>query len=386
MKTIVPHYYKNFKCIASKCTDTCCAGWEIIIDDETYRNYNKVSGEFGERLRANLTLYEDGEPGFVLQNNNCPFLNKNNLCDIYTELGEKSLCYTCKTYPRLIEEYSNLREMGISLSCTEATRLILQDPKPITFEVSDDYEIEDPYDDINFDISVQLISARKMALDILQDRSVDLNHRIALVINFAHDIQEEINKNDLSKTKNIVNRYSRESYKKELLNKFDKYKAKQSDKYENMLKCMNMYKNLYPINDNWPQILEHAVDCFYKIDDVAFYKKQYDAFNEYYKTRTYEYEHLTVYFIFQYFMKAIFDEELYSKVTLAVMSYLIIKELNVVRWIDNNYNFDINDQIDIVHMYSKEVENSEKTLYDLCEMFNTSRIFDLEQLLILIMN
>jgi lysine-N-methylase len=68
------------------------------------------------------------------------------------------------------------------------------------------------------------------------------------------------------------------------------------------------------------------------------------------------------------------------------MSYLIIKELNVVRWIDNNYNFDINDQIDIMHMYSKEVENSEKTLYDLEEMFNTSRIFDLEQLLILIMN
>lgn len=386
MKTIVPHYYKDFKCIASKCTDTCCAGWEIIIDDETYKNYNNVSGEFGERLRSNLILYEDGEPGFVLQNNNCPFLNKNNLCDIYTELGEKSLCYTCKTYPRLIEEYSNLREIGVSLSCPEAARLILQGPKPITFEVSDDYEEENPYDDINFDISMQLISARKMALDILQDRSIDLNHRIALVINFAHDIQEEINKNELSKIKNIVNRYSSESYKKELLDKFDKYKAKQSDKYKNMLKCMNEYKNLDPINDNWPQILDHAIECFYKINDVTFYKKQYDAFNEYYKTRTYEYEHLMVYFIFQYFMKAIFDEELCSKVTLAVMSYLIIKELNVVRWIDNNYNFDINDQIDIMHMYSKEVENSEKTLYDLEEMFNTSRIFDLEQLLILIMN
>ena len=85
-------------------------------------------------------------------------------------------------------------------------------------------------------------------------------------------------------------------------------------------------------------------------------------------------------------MKSAFDEELYSKVTLAVMSYLIIKELNVARWIDNKYNFDINDQIDIMHMYSKEIENSEKTLYDLEEMFNESEIFDLKQLLILIMN
>jgi lysine-N-methylase len=85
-------------------------------------------------------------------------------------------------------------------------------------------------------------------------------------------------------------------------------------------------------------------------------------------------------------MKSVFDEELYSKVTLAVMSYLIIKELNVARWIDNKYNFDINDQINIMHMYSKEIENSEKTLYDLEEMFNKSEIFDLKQLLILIMN
>ena len=151
MKTMVPYYYKDFKCIASKCTDTCCAGWEIIIDDETYKHYKNVSGEFGERLKSNLKLYEDDEPGFVLQNNNCPFLNKNNLCDIYTELGEDSLCYTCKTYPRIIEEYGSLREIGISLSCPEAARLILQDSKPVTFEFSEDDEMVSTYDDIIFD-------------------------------------------------------------------------------------------------------------------------------------------------------------------------------------------------------------------------------------------
>lgn len=386
MKTIVPHYYKDFKCAASKCTDTCCAGWEIIIDDETYKHYDNVCGEFGERLRSNLTLYEDGEPGFLLQNDNCPFLNKNNLCDIYTELGEDYLCYTCKTYPRLIEEYSNLREIGISLSCHEAARLILLDSKRVTFEVSDDYEMTSTYDDINFDISVHIICAKKMALDILQNRSMSLNHRIALLINFAHDIQEEINENNLSKITDIINKYSQEHYQKELINSFDKYRMKQSDKYDNMLKCMNIYKNLNPINYKWPKIIEHAINCFHKTYDIAFYQKQYNDFNEYYKNKTYEYEHLMVYFIFHYFMKSVFDDELYSKVTLTVMSYLIIKELNVVRWIDNKYNFDINDQIDIMHMYSKEIENSEKTLYDLEEMFNMSEIFNLKQLLILIMN
>jgi len=386
MKTMIPHYYKDFKCTASKCTDTCCAGWEIIIDDETYKHYNEVCGEFGKRLKSNLTLYEDGEPGFILQNDNCPFLNTNNLCDIYTELGKESLCYTCKTYPRLIEEYSNLREIGLSLSCPEAARLILLDSKPVTFEVSEDYEMVNEYDDINFDISQHIISARKMALDILQNRPISLNHRIALLINFAHDIQEEINENKLYRVPDVINKYSDEHYQKELINEFNNYRKKQSDKYDNMYKCMNMYKSLNPINNNWPKIIEHAINCFHKIDDITFYQKQYDDFNEYFKDKTYEYEHLMVYFIFHYFMKSVFDEELYSKVTLAVMSYLIIKELNVVRWIDNKYNFDISDQIDIMHMYSKEIENSEKTLYDLEEMFTTNKIFDLKQLLILIMN
>ena len=324
---MVPYYYKDFKCTASKCPDTCCAGWEIIIDDETYKRYNSVPGDFGERLKSNLTLYEDDEPGFVLQNDNCPFLNKNNLCDIYTELGEDSLCYTCKTYPRFIEEYGNLREIGISLSCPEAARLILLDSKPVTFEVSEDDEMVSAYDDISFDLFIQIKSSREIALDILQNRSISLNHRIALLINFAHDIQEKINENKLSKIADIINKYSKEHYQKELINEFNKYRTKQSDKYDNMLKCMNIYKNLNPINDNWPQIIEHAINCFHKTDDITFYQKQYDDFNEYYKNKTYEYEHLMVYFVFQYFMKSVFDEELYSKVTLAAMSYLVKKRI-----------------------------------------------------------
>ena len=33
MKIRVPDYYKDFKCIAERCTDTCCAGWQVDVDD-----------------------------------------------------------------------------------------------------------------------------------------------------------------------------------------------------------------------------------------------------------------------------------------------------------------------------------------------------------------
>lgn len=34
----VPHYFDKFHCIEGKCTDTCCAGWQIVIDDHTLQN------------------------------------------------------------------------------------------------------------------------------------------------------------------------------------------------------------------------------------------------------------------------------------------------------------------------------------------------------------
>ncbi len=50
MKIYAPAYYRDFKCIANKCKNSCCkAGWGIEIDDDTYELYQKQSGEFGER-------------------------------------------------------------------------------------------------------------------------------------------------------------------------------------------------------------------------------------------------------------------------------------------------------------------------------------------------
>ena len=52
MKIRVPDYYDEFKCIADKCTDTCCAGWQVDVDEEYFAYYKLVKGEFGDRLRS----------------------------------------------------------------------------------------------------------------------------------------------------------------------------------------------------------------------------------------------------------------------------------------------------------------------------------------------
>ncbi|WP_315078056.1 flagellin lysine-N-methylase [uncultured Clostridium sp.] len=387
MKIRVPDYYKDFKCISSKCEDTCCAGWEIVIDDEAYKYYNTVSGDFGERLKCEITLDDDDENIFMLKGENCSFLNKNKMCDIYIELGEDRLCNTCKQYPRFIEEYGGIREIGISLSCPEAARIILNDSKQVNFKLEENDEMVSKYNDISYEIFIQLINSRKIVMKILQDRSIDLNKRIALVLNFAKDIQDKVDENKLSEISKIRNRYLDKEFTEKSILDLNQYKDNKTVKYDNMFNYFKVYKNLDHINENWPKVLKHTMEYFHgpKIKS-EFYVDKYAEFNTYYVDKTYEYEHLMVYFIFRYFMKSVYDYDIIAKVKLSIISYLIIKELDVVRWCDNGYKLNKDDQVDIMHMYSKDIEHSEKNLEELAEIFETNKVFSLENFMIMLMN
>lgn len=386
MKTKVPYYYKNFKCLASKCPDTCCAGWEIIIDPESHECYKNVSGEFGKRLRSKMTTYEDDEPGFILENDNCPFLNKDNLCDIYTELGEESLCYTCKTFPRLIEEYGSLREIAISLSCPEAARLILKDSQKVTFEVSEDDEMVNTYNDISYDMYIHIIPSRKTVFEILQNRDLALKERMALVLSFANELQQAIDDFNFNSMTSIRNKYADKEFQEKLISDLNKYKEKKQEKYDTLLKYLNVYSELEHLDSNWPHILNDVKEIFYTKNNIEFYEKSHESFDKYYEDELYEFEHLLVYFTFRYFMKSLFDDDVLSKVKLAIISYLMIKEADVLKYITNDNNFDFQTQVDVMHMYSKEIEHSEDNILDLYYMFGTEDIFNFETFMTLIMN
>ena len=85
-------------------------------------------------------------------------------------------------------------------------------------------------------------------------------------------------------------------------------------------------------------------------------------------------------------MKAVYDYDVSAKVKLAVVSMLMIKELDIVRWINNEKNFNVDDQVEIVKMYSKDIEHSEENVESLYESFETKEVFNLENLLIVVNN
>lgn len=387
MRTRVPDYFKKFKCIASECEDTCCAGWEIVVDDETHDCYKSVQGEFGDRLKNEIVQDEDGDNIFVLKGNRCAFLDEKDMCDIYKELGEEYLCYTCKEYPRFTEEFGNIREVGLSLSCPEAARIIFRETGITEFEVSEDDEMVAAYNDISYDIFMQLLTSRKLIMKILQDRSIKLNARISIVLNFSQEIQNKIDENKIEEIEHIRKKYSDTNFIKSYIDKLEEVKGKQKIKYYNIREYLSVYKNIDHINEECPKVLDEVVECFYgKDSDVNFYIDKHKEFNAYYDDKLYEFEHLMVYFIFRYFMKAVYDYDVSSKVKFAVVSMLMIKELDVARWIKNDKTFTTDDQVEVAKMYSKDIEHSEENVESLYEVFEKEKAFNLENLMIILFN
>lgn len=387
MKTRVPDYFKKFKCIASECEDTCCAGWEIVIDDDTYDIYKTVDGEFGKRLKEEIYLDEENDPIFRLKGNNCAFLNDNKMCDIYSELGEDALCYTCQQYPRYTEEFGSIREVGLSLSCPEACRIILGTSKITEFETSEDDEMVPAYNDISFDIFMQLTKARKVMIKIIQDRSIELNYRIAIVLSFSEEIQKKIDEDKIEEITYVCKKYCNREFLDRYISDLDKYKNNHEHKYINMKKYFMVYKSLDHINEEWTKILDDVTKyLFGKEMNCEIYVDKYKEFDSYYVDNFYEYEHLMVYFIFRYFMKSVFDYDVSAKVKMAVVSYLMIKELGIYRWIKNNGIFTKKDQEEVMRMYSKDIEHSDENMESLYETFESAEAFKEEELLIMLMS
>ena len=83
MEITRPDYYKEFSCIAGACPDTCCAGWQIVMDDKSLKKYKRVKGTFRNRLHNDIDWKEKV---FSQYEKRCAFLNEDSLCDIYSEV------------------------------------------------------------------------------------------------------------------------------------------------------------------------------------------------------------------------------------------------------------------------------------------------------------
>ena len=342
MKYHKPSFFDQFKCIGSACTDTCCAGWEIEVDETTAQGYLAEKGAFGDRLRREIGS-EPGEYFFKLKNNRCPFLNKENLCDIFINLGEDRLCDICREHPRFYNWFGDYTEVGLGLCCEEAERLLFSDSKPLTFVEEVHTDASDLLDDESEECE-QMLEERKAIFSILQNRKKNIGarlKRLLLQLPYADEM--------LLLTVPILEWDDPES-----IPKLD-YKAKPST---NTLKSIALFLirffgGMESLDETWPSMmkeLEQNIDKLVDTDNTNAFLKFMKSEN-----RLYEYEHIAVYMIYRYYPEILLDGQAEAKILFAAASICLLFLMDLHSF-QKNTAYTQQDRIELVRRFSKEIE------------------------------
>jgi len=358
----IPDYYKEFRCIAGDCEDTCCAGWQIVVDPKSLARYRKVKGSFAGKLRRSV----DWKNGTFHQTKGrrCAFLNQENLCDLYAALGKQSLCRTCRLYPRHVEEFENVREITLSLSCPEAARLILAKKEPVRF-LNYEKDGEEEYEDFDPLMYSALVRTREVMLRILQDRTKSIPVRGALVLGMAHDLQVRLEKGMLFSYEEILERYQKSSAEAFINKKTEDWKQDTGRRFAD---AQMLFANLYDLEilrEEWKTVLDESAYILYGKGE-AQYRKLKERFEIWRKEQLPELdvmkEQILVYFIFTYLCGVVYDGNVYAKAKMAVICTFLICELLAARWYKNEETLEFGDIVEVVYQFSREIEHSDPNL------------------------
>lgn len=349
-----PNYYKEFSCIADKCEATCCAGWQIVVDEESLKRYKRVSGEFKQRIREGVDFKE----GVFYQNpgKRCAFLNEKNLCDMYTALGEEAFCETCRRYPRHIEEFENVREFTLSASCPEAARILLSQKEPVQFYDVEIEAEEEEFDDYNPMVYEKLLEARREMLEFLQNRSFPIKERAAALWDFVQILQEEMDEGTLFADEGIYeNLIPRDP----------------ETSYEEAKALFALLHNLEFLADDWEETLLQTEQTLYGAGEREYgsMKQRFAVWKtEQFPDWDIMLEQLLVYFIYTYFCGSVYDEYVAAKVKMSVCSVFYIEELAMAQWMKKDGSLTLPEFTKIVYRYSRELEHSDDNLCTMDQM------------------
>lgn len=376
MERVYPHYYKEFSCIAGECEDTCCAGWQIMIDDVSIEKYRGVKGGFGNRLHNCIDWKEQA---FMQNGKRCAFLNEENLCDIYTELGEKGFCDTCKNYPRHMEEYENLREYMLSLSCPEACRLILKQKQPISFEWKEDDQYEE-YEEFDFLLFTKLEDTREYIEEIMKKEGLGFRDKMSIALVFAHDMQRRIQNDCIFEIDDLLMKYEGKTAISDLQQRFRQYDWNKNERIKWLKAVKQQFQAMEPLKLEWHPYLEQSFEILMEISDEE-YKKLREEFYTDYPSLERELMNIFETFLYTYFCGAVYDEEVLPKVKFMILSVWMIEQLDLACWLAKGKQFTFEDQVKITHWYSREIEHSDQNLGYLDKKLKSNPIFHYKMLL-----
>lgn len=292
----VSDYYEQFRCLAGACPHTCCAKWEVVIDEETACRYFDVPGPLGDKLRAALLCDGDGDFCFRLDGGRCPFLDGENLCEIHRQLGEAATSVTCREHPRFIEDYGSFREVTLSASCPAANALLLGSRAPLTFR---EWEDGTPAEEGDAWLT-DLLPLRARMLDLLADRRRPLRRRMGEFLLLAMEAQERLDEDRAEDLPDLADDWTPPE--------------EAGEERDSLLVpyALRYLSTLEALEPDWRDLLAQAARAEAPPVPEAML------------------ERIAVYFAFRYLLKTVNDGDLLSRAQLCVLAVLAVERLAAV--------------------------------------------------------
>ncbi|BCN30777.1 flagellin lysine-N-methylase [Anaeromicropila herbilytica] len=201
-KVIKTKLYKEFRCIADQCSFSCCEGWDINVDEDTYHKWNNEQGPFSKLCKNIYKEKEEEETVYKIRMGkelHCPFLDEHKLCNIIKDYGDDYLSNTCKSFPRIENDMEDAIEYSVSCAC----------PAVVDMIYSRKEKIELPHTIINRFNDKKLLTykIRQHMLYLIEAKRFNLQERILLIFSMLLSLTEES-----SEIEAILEKYKEESY------------------------------------------------------------------------------------------------------------------------------------------------------------------------------
>lgn len=338
--------YDKFKCIADKCEFTCCKGWEINIDNSTY---NKWKSENLDYLLEKVEAKDKKEVYFINKENHedCPFLDKQGLCDIVKNHGEEYLSLTCHTFPRIENVFDDRRELSLSCSCKEVVEIISNLNKKINLSLEN-------YIRINDDLSELRI--REALIYIMQQENISLEYKLIICFEMLLSILENESFNKKEDLLEEIEKYRDRNY---IQNIILTYKNIELDIYDSIEEVNNLfldiienYKEIPMFNDILSDISSFAEE--FEIEDIEIkwnsYKEEFNRYNDLI-------ENIIVSKIISNCVNDDIEEMIVS-FELIILDYLLVRHATFLKYYIDEEKLYIKDIKNYIVAFSRIIQNN----------------------------
>lgn len=372
---LMPHYMTEFACIGSACEDTCCAGWGVSVDKDTYKKYKKMKtsplkGKLEDNVKRNRRNPSELNYGKItMENGACSFLDEEKLCSIQVIHGPELLCNTCTIYPRTLHQVNSVVEKSATMSCPEVARLALLKPAPMEFD-----EVIEPRDVMGAVVGGVDTSREKGAkkyfwelrifsIQVLQNRAYSVSERMVLLGLALQKVQECVEEKRIDDIPDVLNRYTMligEGSLKQLI----------ADIPKNTKVQMEFAKALVDVRLQVAVTSKRYVDCLGQMLNGLHYREgalltdviaQYDnAYESYYKPFMDTHEHVLEHYLVNHVFKNLFPfgrKDVFTDYVMLAVNFGLIK-LHLIGMAGHHEELTEEMVVKLIQSFSKTIEHN----------------------------